>query len=55
MKIYYYGAGHMAKMAAMLIYGENPSKIFFLYLLWPDLNKTWYVAFGTPAYRSLYK
>ena len=28
MKIYYYGAGHMAKMAAMLIYGENPSKIF---------------------------
>ena len=29
MKIYYYDAGHKTKMAAMLIYGENPSKLFF--------------------------
>ena len=27
MKIYYYDAGHMTKMAAMPIYGKNPSKI----------------------------
>ena len=29
MKIYWHDAGHMTKMAAMLIYGKNPSKIFF--------------------------
>ena len=29
MKIYKYDAGHMTKMAAMSIYGKNPSKIFF--------------------------
>ena len=29
MKIYYYDAGHMTKMAAMDIYGKNTSKIFF--------------------------
>ena len=30
MKIYWHDAGHMTKMAAMPIYGKNPSKIFFL-------------------------
>ena len=29
MKIYWHDAGHMIKMAAMPIYGKNPSKIFF--------------------------
>ena len=29
MKICRYDAGHMTKMAAMPIYGKNPSKIFF--------------------------
>ena len=29
MKIYLHDAGHMTKMAAMLINGKNPSKIFF--------------------------
>ena len=29
MKIYLYDAGHMTKMAAMLVYGKNPLKLFF--------------------------
>ena len=29
MKICYHDPGHMTKMAAMSIYGKNPSKIFF--------------------------
>ena len=29
MKSYQHDAGHMTKMAAMPIYGKNPSKIFF--------------------------
>ena len=29
MMIYEHDAGHMTKMAAMPIYGKNPSKIFF--------------------------
>ena len=29
MKVYINGPGHMTKMAAMPIYGKNPSKIFF--------------------------
>ena len=29
MKINEHDAGHMTKMAASLIYGKNPSKIFF--------------------------
>ena len=28
MKIWWHDAGHMTKMAATPIYGENPSKIF---------------------------
>ena len=28
-KVCIWGPGHMTKMAAMPIYGENPSKIFF--------------------------
>ena len=40
------GPGHMAKMAAMPIYGKNPSKIF-LQNQWADCLETWYVAFET--------
>ena len=29
MKIWWHDAGHMTKMAAQLIYGKNPLKIFF--------------------------
>ena len=29
MEIWRHDAGHMTKMAAMPIYGKNPSKIFF--------------------------
>ena len=29
MNIYLHDAGHMTKMAAMPVYGKNPSKIFF--------------------------
>ena len=29
MKIWWHDAGHMTKMAATPIYGENPSNIFF--------------------------
>ena len=29
MKIYWYDAGHMTKMASIPIYGKTPSKIFF--------------------------
>ena len=29
MEIYQYAAAHMTKMAAMPIYGKNPSKIFY--------------------------
>ena len=47
------GPGYMTKMAAMLTYGKNPSKIFFSE--WPDLHETWYVAFWTPAHHILYK
>ena len=54
MKNYKHEAGHMIKMAAMLIYSKNPSN-FLLWYGWPDLNETWYVAFGTPAYHSVNK
>ena len=48
MKICLYDAGHMTKMAAMLIYGENPSKFF-------STGKTWVVASGTSDHYSLFK
>ena len=39
MKIYQHDAGHMTKMAAMSIYGKNPSKIFFSVTSGPILMK----------------
>ena len=55
MKIYRHDAGHMTKMAAMPLYGKNPSKIFFSGTDGPDFHETWYVTSGTPAHHSLYK
>ena len=34
-----YDAGHMTKMAAMPIYGKNPSKFFFSIIGWPISTK----------------
>ena len=45
MKIYSNKFGHMTKMAAMTIYGKNPSKIF-LQNHQADCLETWYVALG---------
>ena len=42
--------GHMTKMAAMPIYGKNPSKIFSR-----TGEPIWYVASGTPPDHSLLK
>ena len=39
------GPGHMTKMAAMPIYGKNPSKIFSG-TGWADFHEIWYVALG---------
>ena len=47
--------GHMTMMAAMPIYGKNPSKIFFSRTGGPIFQETWYVASGTPAHHSLFK
>ena len=52
MKIYWHDVGHMTKMAAMPIYGKNPSKIFFS---GTDFHETWYVASMTPAHHNLSK
>ena len=37
MKIHQYVAGHMTKMAAMPIYGNNTLKIFFF---WAEFDET---------------
>ena len=39
-KVYINGPGHMTKMAAMPIYGKNPSKIFFSRTGGPEKVKT---------------
>ena len=54
-KVCIWGPGHMTKMAAMLIYGKNPSKILLLWNRWADMHETWYVASGTWAYHKLHK
>ena len=54
MKIYWHHDGHITKMAAMSLYGKNPSKVFFRNQL-TDFHETWYVALLTPAYHSLLK
>ena len=48
------GPGHMTKMAATPIYVKT-LKNLLLQNRRADFHKTWYVASGTPAHRSLYK
>ena len=48
------GPGHMTKMAAMPIYGQN-LKNLLLQNRRADFDETWYVASGTPVHHSLYK
>ena len=55
MKIYWHDGGHITKMAAMPIYGKNPSKIFLSGNRWTDFLETWHVASVTPAHHSLFK
>ena len=55
MKIYYYDAGYMTKMAAMPIYIKKPLKNLLLGNQQTDFHKTWYVALGTPTHYSLLK
>ena len=47
--------GHMTKMAAMPIYGKNPSKFFFSRNHWTDFNETWHEASGTGVLQCVYK
>ena len=47
--------GHMTKIAAMPIYGKNPSKNLLLQNRQADFYETWYVASGTPTHHSLFK
>ena len=46
--------GRMIKMAAMPIYGKNPSKIFVLNQR-TDFNETWHEALGTEVLQCVYK
>ena len=48
MKIHWHDGGHIIKMAAMPIYGKNPSKIFFSGTFELISTKR-YVALVTPA------
>ena len=54
MKICLYDAGHMTKMAAMLIYGKTLQNLLHRNQH-VDFNETWYVASGTHANYSLKK
>ena len=44
----------MTKMAAMPIYGKNPSKIF-LQNRWTDFNEIWHEALMAQALQCVYK
>ena len=45
----------MIKMAAMPIYGKNPSKNLLLLNQWTDFNETWHEASGTEVLQCVYK
>ena len=53
--MYIRNPGHMTKMAAMPIYGKNPSKNLLLQNRWTDFNKTWHEALMAQALQSVYK
>ena len=48
--MYINNLGHMTKMAAMPIYGKNPSKIFF-----SDFKETWREASMAKVLQCIYK
>ena len=48
--MYINNPGHMTKMAAMPIYGKNPSKIW-----WIDFKETWHEALMAQALQCVYK
>ena len=51
MKIYKNDAGHMTKMAAMPIYGKNPSNFLRNYCV--DLNQTLYESYQVQGNENL--
>ena len=56
MKIHERNARHMTKMAAMPVYGKNPTNFFFILNQWTEFHETWYVASKeTPAKHTLFK
>ena len=48
--VYINNPGHMTKMAAIPIYGKNPSKNH-----WTDFNQTWHEALMAQALQCVYK
>ena len=55
MKIHEYDACHITKMAAIPLFGKNPSKSLLLMNRPTDFHEIWYVASGTPAHYCLFK
>ena len=53
--MYINNSGHMTKMAAMPIYGKNPSKIFFSGTSGPIGNETWHEVLMTQVLQCIYK
>ena len=51
--MYINNPGHMTKMAAMPIYGKNPSKIFSR--TWTDFNETWHEVLMAEVLQCVYK
>ena len=54
-KVYLRGLGLMAKIAAMSIYGKNPSKNVLLQNQRANDLVAWYVALGPWAHHKLFK
>ena len=54
MKICYYDAGHINKVAAMPIYRKTLQNVL-LRNQWTDYHEIWYVFSGTPAHNVLFK
>ena len=55
MKIYWHDGGHITKMAAMPIYGKNPSKIFLSGTGGLISTKLGMSVLVTPAHHNLFK
>ena len=53
--MYINNLGHMTKIAAIPIYGKNPSKIFFLQIWFTDFNETLHEASMTQVLHCMYK